>query len=187
MSPLWSVAVSVCRRSGLSPFQPVAVLTVAVLPVCRRFDSPPNRVIRWVHCCSAPSPFNSWYMEEFRTMECWQTGLEDADRGRTDALGPIVVNVAKCELITDDRGRCSCQVQGCFAGRQTCQHSFGNAPGGTDWWGAKRGRGFVGKTAAAALPVRQVITSQRTRCAVFTQELFRYTEVDTHSAKCTLL
>jgi len=36
---LWFVAVSVCRRSGLSPFQPVAVLTVAV-SVCRRFDSP---------------------------------------------------------------------------------------------------------------------------------------------------
>jgi len=57
ISPLWFVTVSVCRRFdcrrfgsfkmdvavmfcrrfGLSPFQPVAVLTVAI-SVCRRFD-----------------------------------------------------------------------------------------------------------------------------------------------------
>jgi len=55
MSPLWFVAVSVCRRSGLSPFQLVAVSTIAVsvrlkwmsplwfvaVSVCRHFSLSP--------------------------------------------------------------------------------------------------------------------------------------------------
>jgi len=42
-----NVAVMVCRRFGLSPFQPVAVLTVAI-SVCRRFDCTPRR-----HVCQS--------------------------------------------------------------------------------------------------------------------------------------
>jgi len=54
MSPLWFVAVSVCRRSGCSPSQPVAVsvrlkwmspLWFVAVPVCRRFSQSPIRFV----------------------------------------------------------------------------------------------------------------------------------------------